>query len=123
MLADMVLDRLGNNLDNPDSAAFSSLHSPLMEFAELKAQKQIYPGGFVRMAYIDETDNTPQFCRSYLPLHYDRTKKWPLVVYLHGFNQDNPEYIRWWSVYKRHDPTSDLHEAIFIEPHGRGNTQ
>ncbi len=123
MLAGMILDRVANNLENPDSAKLRSLHSPLMEFAEIQAHKQIRPGGFVRLAYIDDIDNTPQFCRSYLPLHYDRSKKWPMVVYLHGYNGDNPEYINWWSADKRHDPTSDLHDAIFIEPHGRGNTQ
>jgi pimeloyl-ACP methyl ester carboxylesterase len=122
MLADMVLDRLGNNPENPDSAKLSALHSPLMEFAEIKAGNQVRAGGFVRLAYIDEIDNTPQFCRSYLPLHYDKSKKWPLIIYLHGFNGDNPEYINWWSVDKRHDGASDLHGAIYIEPHGRGNT-
>jgi pimeloyl-ACP methyl ester carboxylesterase len=123
MLADMVLNRLGNNLQNPDSSKLTSLHSPLMEFAEIKSNKQIRAGGFVRLAYIDDIDNTPQFCRSYLPVNYDPSKKWPLVVYLHGYNGDNPEYINWWSADKRHDPSSDKHGAIFIEPHGRGNTQ
>ena len=123
MLADMILDRLGSNLTDPDSAKLHSLHSPLMEFAEIKANKQIRAGGFVRLAYIDEIDNTPQFCRSYLPLQYDPLKKWPLVVYLHGYNQDNPVYVNWWSADKRHDPSSDKHDVIFIEPHGRGNTQ
>ena len=123
MLADMILNRLGGKLDNPDSAKLNALHSPLMEFAEIKANKQIRAGGFVRLAYIDDIDNTPQFCRCYLPLNYDPAKKWPLVVYLHGYNQDNPEYINWWSVDKRHDPSTDKHGVIFIEPHGRGNTQ
>jgi pimeloyl-ACP methyl ester carboxylesterase len=123
MLADMILDRLGNNLQNPDSSRLSALHSPLMEFAEIKTNKQVRPGGFVRLAYIDDIDNTPQFCRSYLPLNYDPAKKWPLVVYLHGYNGDNPEYYNWWSADKRHDPASDKHDIIFIEPHGRGNTQ
>jgi pimeloyl-ACP methyl ester carboxylesterase len=123
MLADMILNRLGNNMQNPDSSRLSALHSPLMEFAEIKANKQVRPGGFLRLAYIDDIDNSPQFCRSYLPLNYDPAKKWPLVVYLHGYNGDNPEYINWWSVDKRHDPASDEHEVIFIEPHGRGNTQ
>jgi pimeloyl-ACP methyl ester carboxylesterase len=123
MLADMILNRLGGKLDTPDSAKLNSLHSPLMEFAEIKANKQIHAGGFVRLTYIDDIDNTPQFCRSYLPLHYNSAKKWPLVVYLHGFNQDNPEYINWWSADKRHDPSSDKYDVIFIEPHGRGNTQ
>jgi pimeloyl-ACP methyl ester carboxylesterase len=123
MLADMIVDRLDGKLENPDSAKLHALHSPLMEFAEIKGNKQIRAGGFVRLAYIDDIDNTPQFCRSYLPLHYDRAKKWPLVVYLHGYNQDNPEYVKWWSADKRHDPSSDKYDIIFIEPHGRGNTQ
>jgi len=123
MLADMILDRLGNNLQNPDSSKFESLHPPLMEFAEVKVNRQVRPGGFVRLAYIDDIDNTPQFCRCYLPLNYDPSARWPMVVYLHGYNGDNPEYIRWWSVDKRHDVTSDKYNAIFIEPHGRGNTQ
>jgi pimeloyl-ACP methyl ester carboxylesterase len=123
ILADMILDRLGKNLQNPDSSRLTSLHSPLMEFAEIKANKQVRPGGFVRLAYIDDVDNAPQFCRSYLPLNYDPAKKWPLVVYLHGYNGDNPEYINWWSADKRHDAACDRHGIIFIEPHGRGNTQ
>ena len=122
MLADMVLDRLEGNIDNPDSSKFSLLHSPLMEFAELKMQKQIRAGGFVRLAYIDEIDGTAQFCRCYLPPKYDPSKKWPLVVFLHGYNAENPEYIRWWSVDKRHDYLVDRYNFIFIEPHGRGNT-
>ncbi len=123
MLADMILNRLNNNLQNPDSTRLAGLHSPLMEFAEMKANKQVRPGGFVRLAYIDDIDNTPQFCRSYLPLKYDPAKKWPLIVYLHGYNGENPEYYNWWSADKRHDAVSDKFGVIFIEPHGRGNTQ
>jgi pimeloyl-ACP methyl ester carboxylesterase len=123
MLADMILDRLGTNLQNPDSSKLTSLHSPLMEFADIKANKQVRPGGFVRLAYIDDIDNTPQFCRSYLPLQYDPSKKWPVIVYLHGYNGANPEYYNWWSADKRHDGVTDRHGVIFIEPHGRGNTQ
>lgn len=123
MLADMILDRLAGNIQNPDSAKFGALHSPLLEFAELKANQQVRAGGFIRLAYVDDIDNTPQFCRSYLPLKYDPKKKTPLVVYLHGYNGENPEYVRWWSSDKRHDPSSDKYNIIFIEPHGRGNTQ
>jgi len=122
MLADMVLTRLGKNLQNPDSSKLNSLHSPLMEFAELKAKKQIHSGGFVRLAYVDDIDNTPQFCRSYLPVNYDASKKWPLVIYLHGYNPDNPEIYDWWDSDKRHTSVSDIHNMIYIEPHGRGNT-
>ena len=123
MLADMVKDRLGGNLQNPDSSKLNSLHSPLMEYAEIKMNKQVHGSGFLRLAYIDEIDNTPQFCRSYLPKDYDKSKKWPLVVYLHGYNQQNPEIYNWWSADKRHDAISDRYNMIYIEPHGRGNTQ
>jgi pimeloyl-ACP methyl ester carboxylesterase len=123
MLADMILNRLGNKLESPDSSMFSSLHSPLMEFAEIKANKQVHPGGFVRLAYIDDIDNTPQFCRCYLPINYDPAKKWPMVIYLHGYNGDNPDYYNWWDVDKRHHDLADKYGIIYIEPHGRGNTQ
>ena len=122
MLADMIKSRLNNNIDKPDSSKFSQLHSPLIEYAEIKSRQQIRAGGFVRLAYVDEVDNTPQFCRSYLPLKYDPNKKWPLVISLHGYNQDNPEIYNWWSSDKRHDGSSDKYDLIFIEPHGRGNT-
>ncbi len=123
MLADMILNRLGNNLQNPDSSKLVALHPPLMEFGEIKANAQVRPGGFVRLAYIDDIDNTPQFCRCYLPLNYDPSREWPMIVYLHGYNADNPEYYNWWGADKRHDGVSDRHDVIFIEPHGRGNTQ
>jgi dienelactone hydrolase len=122
MLAEMILDRLGQNLQNPDPSRLSALHSPLMEFAEIKTNKQIHPGGFVRLAYIDDIDDTPQFCRCYLPLNYDPSKKTPMVVSLHGYNGDNPAYINWWGADKRHNQVCDNKNVIYIEPHGRGNT-
>ncbi|HEY4759341.1 MAG TPA: prolyl oligopeptidase family serine peptidase [Thermoguttaceae bacterium] len=121
MLADMIMDRLGKNLQNPDPTKLGALDSPLMEFAEIKSNKQIYPGGFVRLAYIDDIDDTPQFCRCYLPLKCDPSKKLPMIVSLHGYNGEFPEYIHWWSVDKRHDLVSDTYDVIYIEPHGRGN--
>lgn len=122
MLADMILDRLGNDLEHPDSSKFAALQLPMMEYAEFKAKNQVHPGGFLRMAYIDEIDNTPQFCRVYLPLKYDPTKKWPMVVFLHGHYDNDPEYIKLWDVNKRHESASDKLDVIYVEPHGRLNT-
>ena len=122
MLADMILYRLNNNLENPDSSVFPFLISPLMEFDELKSVKQTRAGGFVRLAYIDDVDNAPQFCKCYLPLNYDPSKKWPMVVYLHGYIQNIPEYYRVWDIDRRHSTASDNCSVIFIEPFGRGNT-
>jgi pimeloyl-ACP methyl ester carboxylesterase len=121
MLADMINDRLSFKLQNPDSSKLSMIHPPLLEFAEFKAKKQIRPNGFVRMTYIDDIDNTPQFCRCYLPLNYNPLKKYPMVVFLHGYD-DYPRYINIWSAQKRHESASDKYNVIYIEPHGRWNT-
>ncbi|HEY4788662.1 MAG TPA: prolyl oligopeptidase family serine peptidase, partial [Bacteroidales bacterium] len=123
MLADFVKDQLGNNFSTRDAYKISVIHPLLMEYAEMKAGSQIRPGGFIRLAYTDEIDGTPQFCRCYIPPDYDPSKKTALVVFLHGYNGDNPAYIRWWAANKRHDANVDRYNFILIEPHGRGNAQ
>jgi predicted peptidase len=87
---------------------------------------RIRPFGFVRLAWRDEVDGTPQYCRAYLPAGYDRSKKWPTVWQLHGYNPANPVYWDWWSADNRgyvHTETAGYGDIIYIEPHGRGNTQ
>ena len=133
MLAEMVDDRLGVKLVDAKGNPWPKIHSPLMEYAEIRLEQQgkadarVHAGGFMRIAYRDEVDATPQYARAFLPAGYDPVKKWPLVLQLHGFNPANPEYVRWWSVDARH-PNIDCEfanhqQVIFIEPHGRGNTQ
>lgn len=133
MLADMVLDRDRTNNFTVTGNPWWVLHSPLSEWAELKleaageraARTRSY--GFYRLAWRDDVDGSPQFCRAYLPGGYDPAKKYPLVIRLHGYNPANPVYVRWWSVDGRHssaDREYGNHEGvIFVEPHGRGNTQ
>ena len=58
----------------------------------------------------------PQFCRAYLPAHYDPAKQWPMMVYLHGYNGQNPPYVGWWSVDMRHHDMAERHDVIVIEP-------
>jgi predicted esterase len=136
MLADLVDDRLGVKLADATAAVgnpWPKIHSPLMEYAEIRLEQQgkadarARAGGFVRIAYRDAVDGTPQFARAFLPASYDAAKPWPLVLNLHGFNPANPPYVRWWSVDARHpniDTEFEGHQqVIFIEPHGRGNTQ
>ena len=137
MLAEMVDDRLGVKLADAQTRnqgnPWPKIHSPLVEYAEIRLEQQgkadarVHAGGFMRIAYRDEVDATPQYARAFLPAGYDPAKKWPLVLQLHGFNPPNPEYVRWWSVDARH-PNIDSEfaghqQVIFIEPHGRGNTQ
>ena len=132
MLADMVEDRLGSKLAEAKGNPWRKIHSPLMEYDEMMLERKgqtgrIRPSGFVRLAYRDEVDGSPQYCRAYLPANYDPAKKWPLVVQIHGYNPANPVYVRWWSADSRHpaiDTEFSNHQGvIYMEPHGRGNTQ
>jgi len=127
MLGEMLTIKLNFNPDKIDSSVIPNIYSPLMEYEELlldKANKQgsVRAEGFVRLTYIDPVDNTPQFCRAYLPLNYNPTQKWPLVIVLHGYNGNNPVYVNWWSIDQRHNNIVDKFPVIYIEPHGRGNT-
>ena len=131
MLAELVEDRLGGKLGEMRGNPWWKIHAPLMEYDELMLDRskqvgRIRPYGFVRLAYRDEVDGSPQFCRAYLPAGYDPARKWPLVVQMHGYNPDNPVYVRWWSVDQRHhDIENELPDddgIIYVEPHGRGNT-
>jgi dienelactone hydrolase len=133
MLADLALDRLGKEGLSVTGNPWWAIHSPLMEYAELKLEatgqkfvrERAY--GFYRLAWQDDIDGSPQFARAYLPGNYNRSKKWPLVIKLHGYNPPNPEYVRWWAADSRHslaDVEYGKNEGIIlIEPHGRGNTQ
>jgi predicted esterase len=137
MLAEMVDDRLGVKLADAQAKVagnpWPKIHSPLMEYAEIRLEQQgkanarVRAGGFMRIAYRDAVDGTPQYARAYLPAGYDPAKPWPLVLQLHGYNPANPDYVRWWSADARH-PNIDTEfaghqQVIFIDPHGRGNTQ
>ena len=98
-----------------------------MEFEELKLEaagesSRIRPCGFVRMAWRDPVDGSPQYCRAYLPAEYGPSRKWPMVLYLHGYHAPNPEYYRWWRADVRHAEPADRQGVIYLEPHGRGNT-
>ena len=132
MLVDMVEDRLGSKLSEAKGNPWLKIHSPLMEYSEMMLERKgltgrIRPYGFVRLAYRDEVDGSPQFCRAYLPAGYEPAKKWPLVIQIHGYNPANPVYVRWWSADQRHAPVDTEfagHQGvIYMEPHGRGNVQ
>jgi len=132
MLANMVDDRLGMKLAEAQGNPWSAIHAALMEYDELMLERagkvgRVRPWGFVRLGWIDDIDNTPQYCRAYLPGGYSAAKKWPLVLQLHGFNPANPVYWDWWSADNRYNNVeteiAGHGGVIFIEPHGRGNVQ
>ena len=127
MLGEMMTQRFNFDPNKVDSSVIPNLYSPLMEYEELlldKAGKKgsVHAEGFVRLTYIDPVDNTPQFCRAFLPLNYTPNQKWALVVMLHGYNGENPVYVKWWSIDQRHNSVVDIYPVIYLEPHGRGNT-
>jgi pimeloyl-ACP methyl ester carboxylesterase len=147
MLADLVRDRLGADLSRKSPSDLAAIHGTLMEFAELgghgvgrpptaggssvasqaagllrSPRWAVRARGMVRLAYRDEIDDSPQFCRAYLPAGYDPAKRWPMIVNLHGYNAENPPYVRWWSVDQRHDEWADRFGVIVIYPMGRYNT-
>jgi pimeloyl-ACP methyl ester carboxylesterase len=127
MLGELLTLRLKFDPDKIDSSIIEKLNSPLMEYEELLLDKagkngSVHASGFVRLTYIDPVDNTPQFCRSYVPFNYNPKQKWALVVMIHGYNGENPVYVNWWSIDQRHNDVVDKYPIIYIEPHGRGNT-
>jgi predicted esterase len=134
MLAEMILDRLGGDPRakaatatgeaGPALQGWQAVHSPVTEWCELDLEPgaPARPYGFVRLAWLDPVDDSVQFARAYLPADYDPSRRWPMVVSLHGYNPPNPPYIQWWSVSDRHNGLAERHNVIVLEPHGRGNT-
>jgi len=117
MLGDMVRDRAGGD--------WRALHPPLMEYEELKLERAGATGGlrrsgFVRLAWTDQVDGSTQFCRAYLPADYGYGPA-PALIFLHGYNPQNPPYVRWWSIADRHNGVADRNGVIVLEPMGRGN--
>src|SRR5262245_43541386 len=42
------------------------------------------PPGFVERSYVSPIDDSNQNFRVFVPRGYDRAKRWPLLVFLHG---------------------------------------
>jgi dienelactone hydrolase len=124
MLAALLTDRAGADLQRITEQP-ATVHSVLMEAAEvgLGDAAQARALGFVRLAWIDEVDGSIQFCRAYLPAGYDGLRSFPVVLNLHGFNPPNPPYVHFWSVDMRHHDIADSSDVIWIDAHGRANSQ
>lgn len=128
MLAALVQDRLGKQLEQAATKGWAPIHSALLEYEELRMDAagkhgSVRANGFKRLAYTDPNDGSVQFCRAYLPAEYSSQQRWPVIMMLHGYNPANPEYPGWWSVDMRHVMLADRKNVIYIEPHGRGNAQ
>jgi dienelactone hydrolase len=105
--------------DQPDNA--ERAWGVLLEREEQRLNLPDHANGFARVAWIDPVDESAQFCRVYLPDGYAPDRRWPAVVYLHGWHPENPPLVRWWGMDTRHVPEAERYGVIWIEPHGRGN--
>jgi len=113
------------DVPDPRGRRWHEVHAALIEYDELRMGPgaSIRPDGFVRWAWIDEVDDSPQYCRGYLPREYDGKKRFPLVVKLHGYSPRNQTYAMWPRSFLRYYRTiAPSHPVIEMMPHGRGNT-
>lgn len=95
--------------------------------AKAKGVDVATPAGRTRRMLADLVLDRAGGGRAYLPPGYRADRPWPLVVQLHGYNPANPEYVRWWAADSRHHAIHFVDRGadgpVYIEPHGRGNTQ
>jgi len=52
----------------------------------------------------------------------DPSRKWPMIVRLHGYQPGNPSYHRWPGALKRQDQVAERYGVIVLEPHARGSS-
>lgn len=122
LLAGWVRERIGPDLAN--LGGLPSVIAPLMEWQEAQqpaGDRQPASRFFVRLAYRDEIDGSPQFARLYLPPNYTPARRYPLIVSLHGMNRANPPYTEWGGLGQRYDTLADRSGAVVLYPFGRAN--
>ena len=127
LLVAYLKDHLGPDYHDIDEDDRQHIFSALLEYQELELRRlgqggPDHPDGFVRLAYRDEIDDSPQFGRVFLPPDYDPTKKWPLIISLHGKNDPNPDYLHWGNIVQHYDSLADRYHVIMLYPHGHGNS-
>lgn len=91
--------------------------------ADAKAGKVLRatPGQLSGLAYITSNDHTVQPYYLYLPKNYDPTRRWPLLVFLHGY-VPTISVIDPWILGEDAYATADRHGFILLTPYGRRNT-
>lgn len=122
----IAADRAGD-LHHLDARNVLKAHSALEEFEEVELEEAgetgpVHGSGFVRLVYFDEVDGSPQYGRAYLPPGYTPSRRWPLVLNLHGYNPENPPYVKWEQIDARHHRWADTYGVIVVEPLGRYNS-
>lgn len=77
--------------------------------------------GHLERAYITQNDNTAQPYYVYVPENYDPEKRWPLIVFLHGY-VPYTSIIDPWVLYEDHERIAADNGALLLTPYGRRNT-
>ncbi|MBI2299976.1 MAG: prolyl oligopeptidase family serine peptidase [Armatimonadetes bacterium] len=77
--------------------------------------------GFLERAYLCRTDGSPQPYFVRLPDDYDPAKRWPLVLFLHGYVPDTSKVDPWVLPPNQWKMASDR-GLILVMPHGRRNS-
>jgi acetyl esterase/lipase len=78
-------------------------------------------GSIVERAYIAENDNSAQPYYVYVPKKYEKDKKWPLFIFLHGWVPETSK-IDPWLCPSDVLPIADELGFLYLQPHGRRNT-
>jgi dienelactone hydrolase len=127
LLADVVGTRLYDRLGLLHPEALPESYQSLLEYDDLQTRGVMAlppagTGGLLRMPYRDPIDDSPQFCRVYLPPGYEPAKRYPLILVLHGRAATDVSYARSGGVEARYDGLAERYNVIVAHPFARGNS-
>ena len=101
------------------NAALQRLADGQVALAEQTGAEQ--PEGYFERAYLSRPDNSPQPYFVRLPTDYDPTKRYPLLLFLHGYVPETSKLDPWVLPAKQWQMAADR-GLILCLPHGRRNT-
>lgn len=79
------------------------------------------PDGYLTRAYLDRSDGSPQPYFVRLPDDYDPAKRWPVVVFLHGYVPETSKVDPWVLPANQWQMAADRGLLLCL-PHGRRNS-
>lgn len=109
---------------NLGSAATATLTKQGLTALDLATQGKTLkarPGTLCELAYIASNDHTVQPYYLYLPQNFDAARKWPLLVFLHGY-VPTTSVIDPWVLSDDSFRTAERNGFIFLTVYGRRNT-
>jgi acetyl esterase/lipase len=92
-----------------------------LELAKQGKDFRARPGTLTELAYVTSNDHTAQPYYLYLPRDFDATRKWPLLVFLHGY-VPSTSILDPWVLSEDSFATAERHGFVFLTVYGRRNT-